>query len=133
MIYLLDTNTITDLISGVVLVTTAFQNALSEGHLVTLCDPIRYEVMRGLLRRGSTRKQQIFQQEIVSRLAIIPLEPMDWAQAAQFWADATNSGKQLSDVDLLLAALASRLNATISSSDLDFDTLPIQRLTWRGA
>ena len=45
----------------------------------------------------------------------------DWHQASQYWADARHAGRQLSDVDLLLAAVAARLDAVIVSSDEDFN------------
>lgn len=58
-------------------------------------------------------------------------KPADWRQAAHFWAEARNAGKQLSDVDLLIAALAYRLNATLVTSDNDFEALPVQHENWR--
>ena len=61
----------------------------------------------------------------------VQVEEADWLQAAQFWADVDNKGRQLSDIDLLLAALAHRLDAVIVSSDADFDALPIKRENWR--
>ena len=61
----------------------------------------------------------------------LPLTDADWRQAAQFWADTRSTGKQLSDVDLLVAALAKRLDAIIISNDDDFDALPVKRENWR--
>jgi len=55
----------------------------------------------------------------------------NWQQAAQFWADAVNKGKQLSDVDLLVAAVAARLGGVVVSADGDFDALPVRRNIWR--
>ena len=55
----------------------------------------------------------------------------DWQQAARFWADAANKGKVLSDVDLLVAAIARRLGGVVVSADDDFDELPIKRENWR--
>jgi predicted nucleic acid-binding protein len=37
----------------------------------------------------------------------------------------------LSDVDVLLAALAHRLDGIIASSDSDYDPLPVKRENWR--
>jgi predicted nucleic acid-binding protein len=55
----------------------------------------------------------------------------DWRQAAQFWADVTNAGKQLADTDLLVAAIALRVGGTVVTADDDFDALPIKRENWR--
>jgi len=59
------------------------------------------------------------------------LSDIDWEQAAQFWADAVSRGKQHSDVDLLVAAIAKRLEATVITADDDFDSLPVKRENWR--
>jgi predicted nucleic acid-binding protein len=40
-------------------------------------------------------------------------------------------GNQLADVDLLIAAVATRLGDIIVSSDTDFDALPVKRENWR--
>jgi predicted nucleic acid-binding protein len=57
----------------------------------------------------------------------VEMRSSDWEQAARLWADAVSRGKQLSDVDLLIASIALRQNAIIVSSDADFDAFPIKR------
>ncbi len=56
---------------------------------------------------------------------------LDWILAAQFWADMSRKGRQLAEIDLLVAALAYRLKVTIVSGDNDFMTLPVNRENWR--
>ncbi len=131
MIYLIDTNVIADLIVDIQVVASHFSLVLQRGDVVGLCDPVQYEVLRGLIRQGSSRKLQIFEDIIKPQLEIVQLESGDWIQTAQFWAQATSKGQQLSDVDLLLAALSKRLDAVIVSSDADFDSLPVKRENWR--
>jgi predicted nucleic acid-binding protein len=55
----------------------------------------------------------------------------DWKQAAHYWVDTVRAGKQLADIDLLIAAIARRTNAVVVSADDDFDALPIRRENWR--
>jgi predicted nucleic acid-binding protein len=43
----------------------------------------------------------------------------------------TTKGRQFSDMDLLIAAIAKRLDAILVSSDSDFDALPVTREDWR--
>jgi predicted nucleic acid-binding protein len=129
--YILDTNAVADYINEFVPTITRIKQAIREDHLLILCQPVRYEVMRGLLKVGATRKQEIFEQEFTPRLMWIPLVDADWEQAARFWADATSRGRQFSDIDLLVAAVASRLEGVIVSSDADFDALAISREDWR--
>lgn len=131
MIYLLDTNVISDLTAGVVTVFRQFDHALERGNTVSLCPPVLYEVRRGFVWRRSPTKSRVFDENILPRLTYVPLTDADWLLAAQFWADAVSRGRQLADVDLLLAALAQRLGAALVTADDDFDILPIQRANWR--
>jgi predicted nucleic acid-binding protein len=131
MIYLLDTNAVADRIYGLVSVIQHLENAIQVAHRVCLCEPVHYEVLRGLLWKNAASKRWMYEQQFVPALELVLLTRADWEQAAQFWAEARRKGKQLSDTDLLLAALAVRLNATIVSADSDFDALPVQRENWR--
>jgi predicted nucleic acid-binding protein len=54
----------------------------------------------------------------------------DWEQAAVLWAQTRKAGRQLSDVDLLIAAITLRVEGTIASNDADFDALGIPRVNW---
>ena len=76
---------------------------------------------------------QFLRDKIIPLLEYVMLENIDWLQAAQFWVDADNKGKKLSDIDLLLAALAHSLDAIIVSADRDFDVLPVKHVDWRNA
>jgi len=55
----------------------------------------------------------------------------DWRQAAEFWAETVSKGLQLADIDLLIAAVATRLDGVIVSADDDFDALSTARRNWR--
>jgi predicted nucleic acid-binding protein len=61
------------------------------------------------------------------RMMWAPLIDADWEQTAHFWDDATVRGRQFSDIDLLVAAMAARLGGMIVSGDDDFDALPPPR------
>jgi predicted nucleic acid-binding protein len=68
---------------------------------------------------------------IVPELEWVALVDADWRQAAAFWAEARKAGKQLSDVDLLLAAMTLRLDGILVSADDDFDALAVKNENWR--
>ncbi len=131
--YILDTTVIADSIKRQPQVLERLTNAGEAGHVIGLCDPVRCEVVRGLLKVNATQKLQLFRQSIAPLMDYLPLTDADWGRAAQLWADARNQGKQLSDVDLLIASLAQRLNAVVVTSDVDFTALPISRENWRDA
>jgi predicted nucleic acid-binding protein len=129
--YILDTNAIADYINRYEPTTTRLRQAIHEGHRLYLCQPVYYEVLRGLIKTGAERKRRIFEEQFAPQLAAVSLTDADWRQAAQFWADASNAGKQLADTDLLVAAIARRIDGIIVSADADFDSLPVRREDWR--
>ena len=98
---------------------------------MALCQPVHYELLRGLIRTKATKKRSILQNRLIPAFDWVRLNDTDWLKAAEYWSNAITIGRQLSDMDFLLAALAYRLNAIIVSSDADFDALPIKRENWR--
>lgn len=131
MMYILDTNVIADLIHLNAQVRANLAAARQANADIMMTRPVYYEVVRGLVKQQATRKLRIFRQDLLPLMKQEPLQDEDWEQAAHFWAAAVSKGRQLSDIDLLLAAMAHRRGATLISSDTDFDTLPIQRQDWR--
>jgi tRNA(fMet)-specific endonuclease VapC len=129
--YILDTNVISDLLKGHPNVQARLRDAMQQEAAIILCQPVLYEVRRGLLWVGATSKQAVLERDFLPLFQVTPLLDGDWALAARFWADAVSTGRQLADIDLLVAAIAARLGAIIVSSDADFDALPVPRHDWR--
>lgn len=129
--YILDTNAVADYINQFEPTTGRIKQAIRGGHLLYLCPPVTYEVLRGLIKTGASRKHQLFEKQFAPQLIAMSLTDDDWRQSAQFWADATNAGKQLADTDLLVGAIAIRVGGIVVSADSDFDALPINRENWR--
>ncbi len=129
--YILDTNVIADRMNAREPVAQRLTMMVEAGHQVCLCQPVYYEVIRGLLKTNATRKLHFFQHTIIPFLTWIPLIDADWRLAAQFWADAVNAGRQLGDADLLIGAITSRIKGIVVSADDDFQALPITRENWR--
>lgn len=129
--HILDTNVVADYINQTTPTTQRIEQAIRDKHTVYLAQPVYYEVMRGLLHINATRKLKIFQDQFMPQLAWLPLMDEDWHQAAVFWANTRKAGKQLSDTDLLIAAVTMRLNGVLVSADDDFNALPIKWENWR--
>jgi predicted nucleic acid-binding protein len=70
MIYLLDTNIITDWISGISNVISQISTKIAHDHTLALAQPIQYEVQRGLFWKTSPRKQLLFEKVILPRLTL---------------------------------------------------------------
>ncbi|MBN1562401.1 MAG: hypothetical protein JXA10_01070, partial [Anaerolineae bacterium] len=71
--YVLDTNVIADRINAREPVSQQLFSTVKAGHRVCLCQPVYYEVMRGLLKTNATRKLQDFQTKIMPLLEWLPL------------------------------------------------------------
>lgn len=132
-VFVLDTNVISDIVSPNPNVTVVNQIAAHRQHTLCLCEAVDYEVRRGYLKTGATAKLRVYEERIKSQFQWVAIVEVDWRQAAQFWADAVIKGKQLSGVDLLVAAVATRLGGQVISADDDFDALPITRTTWHAS
>jgi predicted nucleic acid-binding protein len=129
--YLLDTMAVSQLFVAGSITQHRIQAAKIAGEELLLCYPTYYEVLRGLLKVKAVNKLDTFQKKFVPLFKWVEVTRSDWEQAAQFWAEVSRKGRQLSDMDLLIAAIASRLNAILVSADADFDALPIKREDWR--
>lgn len=90
--YILDSTLIADGIRRDAQVLDRLTQAGEDGHALGLCDPVRYEVLRGLFKVKATRKLQLFRQTIMPLLDHVPLIAADWRLAARFWANMRNRG-----------------------------------------
>src|SRR5258707_14719731 len=131
MIFLIDSNTIADFLARQSGTMQEIQSHLANGDALGLCRPVHYEVLRGLLWRSAPTKLRLFGRSIGLFFSWIELTDEDWEQAAHFYATTPRACRQLADTDLLLSAIAYRLEGMIVSSDQDFDALPIKRIDWR--
>ncbi|MBZ0300211.1 MAG: PIN domain-containing protein [Anaerolineae bacterium] len=95
--------------------------------LLILCDSVIYEVERGLNHKRAERQLSRFRDEVFPMFTVASIQLADWHVAAVLWASTRDIGKQLSDVDLLIAAMALRLNGIVVTNDKDFAYLPMVR------
>ena len=68
---------------------------------------------------------------LLSRLRVWPIDQTVARIYGQIFAELRNRGRVLSQVDMILAALARQMDLTIVTSDRDFDALPdIRKENW---
>jgi predicted nucleic acid-binding protein len=82
--YVLDSNIISDWINGLPSVVSRLKVAVFGKYRICLCQPVHYEVIRGLLKAGATRKQQTYETVIIPLLEPVSLTDSDWRLAAQY-------------------------------------------------
>ena len=81
-----------------------------------LVGPIRQEILSGIRRESdfTTIRQQL------SSFAYLPILPQDYDQAAAFFNTCRAKGLTGAPIDLLICAVAARLNVAIFTTDTDF-------------
>lgn len=129
--YVLDTNVFSDILKQNRQVIQTSAEKLRSGATLLLCQPVYYEIRRGLLWRKAHTQLRTFDTNLKPLYQWYELGDTDWNTAAVFWAESVSKGRQLDDTDLLIAAIAKNASAIIVSSDKDFDAINITRENWR--
>jgi predicted nucleic acid-binding protein len=130
-IYIIDTNVISDIVAPSANPPVLANLAKHRQDTLCLCEAVDYEIRRGYFKIGATSKLSAYENKVKRQFQWVIITDDDWKQAAQFWAEMANKGRVLSDIDLLVAAIAKRLGGIIVSADGDFDALPVSRVDWR--
>ncbi len=125
-----DTNAVSALLKGEPEANRYLLDHISAGDNSSICMPVHFEVVRGLLYRNAVIQLRRYTTLLLPSFTLQSTVDADWSLAAQLWADTVRKGRQLSDVDLLIAAIALRLDGIIVSNDRDFDALSVRRESW---
>jgi tRNA(fMet)-specific endonuclease VapC len=129
--YLMDTNHLGEAIGRVSVVRDRVQSLHREGSVFGTCGPVLCELLVGVvLRKNATNTRK----RLDRLLQVIRLWPIDLAIAEQYaeaYHELRKAGRALSQVDILLAALARHGNAILLTTDQDFQALPdLQTENW---
>jgi tRNA(fMet)-specific endonuclease VapC len=129
--YLLDTNHVGEAIGRVSIVRDRIQQLHREGNIFGTCVPVLCELLVGVVLRKDAMKSRT---RLNGLLRIVRLWPIDLPIAdryAEAYHELKRAGCALSQVDILLAAMARHLKATLLTTDKDFRALPdIQTENW---
>src|SRR5437763_743554 len=111
--YLLDTNHMSEAIGRVSVVRDRIQQLHRQGDIFGTCGPVLCELLVGVVLRKDAVKTR---QRLDRLLQVVRFWPIDLASAeryAEVYHELRKAGRALSQVDILLAALARQLNATL--------------------
>jgi len=129
--YLLDTNHLGEAIGRVSIVRDRIQQLHRQGNIFGTCVPVLCELLVGIALRKDAAKCRT---RLDGLLHVVRLWPIDLAIAdryAEVYHELQSAGRALSQVDMILAAMARHLKATLLTSDKDFQALPdIQTESW---
>jgi predicted nucleic acid-binding protein len=122
VIYLLDTNAISDLMRADSRIET-WLAAIGENDRVVTCTIVRGEILFGIARLPETKRRADIERKAHRLFEALPCEAVP-EQAADFYA-AIKSARQrrgltLDENDLWVAATALAMDATLVSRDSDF-------------
>lgn len=121
--YLLDTNHMSAALDARSAVRERLYQSLQAGNRFGTCVPVLCELETGIHQtRRRDRNRQILA-VLLRQIRIWPLEPAIAPLYAEIYHELRDQGRVLSQVDLLLVALARSMGSTLLSSDRDFKGL----------
>ncbi len=124
MRYLVDTNHLSDAIDKVSVLRDRIRQMRRQGHRFGTCWPVLFELEMGMVQ---TKDPEACRRNLRILMKEVRLRPLDWDLMpvfGQIHLRLKREGRALSFVDKLLAALAQHENATVLTTDADFQALP---------
>ena len=122
--YLLDTNHLSDAIGKVSAVRDRIHQMRRQGFKFGTCWPALFELEMGMVQ---TKDPEACRRNLRILMKEVRLRPLDWdlmRAFGQIHLRLKREGRALSFVDKVLAALAQHENATVLTTDGDFQALP---------
>ena len=122
--FLLDTNHVSAALAPVSPVRERFYQANLRGERLVVCVPVLCELQAGI--QGLSRPEPCLRQlrRLLGFVRIWPLEPELADHYGAIHHELRRSGRVMSQVDMILAAMARQSGATLLTTDRDFEALP---------
>ena len=122
--YLLDTNHLSRAVEIGSPVRLRITELAERGAKVGTCVPVLCEVEAGIHRLREPEKYRQGLDRLLRRIRVWPMLPSTARVYGGIYQDLRTRGRALSQVDMMLAALATEMSATLVTSDKDFTALP---------
>jgi tRNA(fMet)-specific endonuclease VapC len=126
--YLIDTNHLGAALHASSPIRERIYQARQLGHRFGTCVPVLCELETGLVHTSRRDHNRRILAVLLRVVRLWPLEPTIAPFYAEIYHDLRDNGRALSQVDILLAAMCRSMNATLLTSDRDFDALPDLRV-----
>jgi tRNA(fMet)-specific endonuclease VapC len=126
--YLLDTNHIGHAVTPGSVVRKKIAELRTRGVKVGTCVPVLCEIEAGIQQ---VSRPDVYRENLERLLRPMRIWPIDPSTARIYGAihqDLKSRGRILSQVDMMLAALARQMSLTVATSDKDFAALPDIRI-----
>jgi tRNA(fMet)-specific endonuclease VapC len=126
--YLLDTNHLGAALDARSPLRERIFQSRRAGHRFGTCVPVLCELEAGLLYTRRRDQNRRILAVLLREVRIWPLERSIAPLYAEIFSELRDRGRVLSQVDILLAALSRSMDATLLTSDRDFEALPDLRV-----
>lgn len=126
--YLLDTNHLSAAINRDADIRARLRDAWLRGDRVGTCVPVLCELHTGLALTARREQNLQLLRELLRAVRTWPLEHRTARLYGELFHELRRKGRALSQVDIMLAALARQLKAVLVSTDRDFDAIPDVRV-----
>ncbi len=121
--YLLDTNHLSAALDDRSAVREHIYRSRQAGNRLGTCVPVLCELETGLYHTRRRDHNRRILAALLRQIRVWPLEPALAPAYAEIFHDWRAKGRALSQFDMLLAAMARSMNATLLTSDRDFEAL----------
>lgn len=123
--YLLDTNHFSDLMEPASQIRNRVFQETRNRNRVGICVPVLCEWHAGIEHsRFRERRRRALKPLLKKYIRIWPLDVTVARFYGEVFSQLRSSGRSLSQVDMMLAALARQMNLTLVTADRDFEALP---------
>jgi tRNA(fMet)-specific endonuclease VapC len=129
--YLLDTNHVSEAIRRVSRLRERIRLRARQGDIFGTCSPVLCELEVGIQQTGNPPAARRRLAVLLRTVRVWPVEA-DIAQLyGAFYLELQRKGRALSQIDIMLAALARQMDLTLLTTDRDFEALPdVRTETW---
>ena len=122
--FLLDTNHLSEALRPVSRARDRIGQLHIAGVRVGTCFPVLCELYAGLPAGERGEKYRRALQRLLNRVRLWPIDETNARIYGEIFQDLRARGRVLSQVDMMLAALATQMDLTLATTDRDFEALP---------
>jgi len=122
--FLIDTNHLSAAINPVSRLRERLYQEHRAGVRFRTCVPVLCELEAGIQDSAHVHSYRRQLAHLFRKVKLIPIEPAMAPTYGEIYSDLRRRGRPMSQVDMMLAAIARMTNLSLLTSDLDFSALP---------
>ena len=122
--YLVDTNHLSRAVTPTSSVRRRITELRQRGLKVGTCVPVLCEIEAGIQQVSQPDVYRLNLERLLRQIRVWPINPSTARIYGIIHHDLKRRGRVLSQVDMMLAALATQMTLTVATSDQDFTALP---------